>query len=155
MAKDPAVLFYTQDFLVGTLMFSYEQKGKYIHLLCLQHQKGKLTDKDMRNVLDEEDFEIAEKFIKESDGNWYNIRLREEAEKRKKYAESRRNNRTKKISQSYVQRMENENANANENVNVNLNDNAIDNVINNNIAIAANRMKQKPSDKELKELDKI
>lgn len=155
MAKDPAVLFYTQDFLVGTLMFSYEQKGKYIHLLCLQHQKGKLTDKDMRNVLDEEDFEIAEKFIKESDGNWYNIRLREEAEKRKKYAESRRNNRTKKISQSYVQRMENENANANENVNVNLNDNAIDNVINNNIAIAANRMKQKPSDSELKELDKI
>lgn len=153
MAKDPAVLFYTQDFLVGTIMFSYEQKGKYIHLLCLQHQKGKLTDKDMRNVLDEEDFEIAEKFIKDTDGYWYNIRLREEAEKRKKYAESRRNNRTKKISQSYVQRMENENENVNENVN--LNDNAIDNVINTNIAIAANRMKQKPSDIELKELDKI
>ena len=57
MAKDPAVLFYTQDFLVGTMTMSYEQKGKYITLLCLQHQKGKLTLKDLQAILTDEDYE--------------------------------------------------------------------------------------------------
>ena len=83
MAKDPAVLFYTQDFLVGTITMNYEQRGKYITLLCLQHQKGKLTDKDMKSILTEEDIEIAEKFIKDTDGCWYNIRLKEELKKEK------------------------------------------------------------------------
>jgi len=127
MAKDPAVLFYTQDFLVGTLTMDYEQKGKYIHLLCLQHQRGKLTEKDLQLVLTDTDVDVAEKFIKDSDGFYYNIRLKEEADKRKNYTESRRNNRIKKtndvdvikISQSYVNRMENENVNENEDVNDN------------------------------------
>jgi hypothetical protein len=131
MAKDPAVLFYTQDFLVGTLTMDYEQKGKYIHLLCLQHQKGKLTEKDLHLVLTDTDIDVAEKFIKESDGFYYNIRLKEEADKRKNYTESRRNNRikktndidVKKISKSYVKRMENENEDVNETVNDNLNAN--------------------------------
>ena len=48
MAKDPAVLFYTQDFLVATITMTNEQKGKYITLLCLQHQKQKLTLKDLK-----------------------------------------------------------------------------------------------------------
>jgi len=30
MAKDPAVLLYTQDFLVGTITMTNEQRGKYI-----------------------------------------------------------------------------------------------------------------------------
>ena len=47
MGKDPAVLFYTGDFLVGTITMNYEQKGKYIQLLCLQHQSGRLTEEEM------------------------------------------------------------------------------------------------------------
>jgi hypothetical protein len=124
MAKDPAVLFYTQDFLVGTITMTMEQKGKYITLLCLQHQKQKLTLKDLQTYLTEEDIEVAEKFPKQSDGFYYNVRMYEEAIKRKNYTESRRNNRKKKddvdilqISKSYVSRMENEDANANANVN--------------------------------------
>jgi hypothetical protein len=96
MAKDPAVLFYTQDFLVGTMTMSYEQKGKYITLLCLQHQKGKLTLKDLQSILSDEDIEVADKFIKETDGYYYNQKLKLEAERRKKYSESRRNNLMKK-----------------------------------------------------------
>lgn len=96
MAKDPAVLFYTQDFLVGTMTMNYEQKGKYITLLCLQHQKGKLTLKDLQSILTDEDYEIAEKFIKDTDGFYYNQKLRYESERRKKYSESRRNNLMKK-----------------------------------------------------------
>lgn len=96
MAKDPAVLFYTQDFLVGTMTMNYEQKGKYITLLCLQHQKGKLTLKDLQSIITDEDYEIAEKFIKDTDGFYYNQKLRYESERRKKYSESRRNNLMKK-----------------------------------------------------------
>jgi hypothetical protein len=137
MAKDPAVLFYTQDFLVGTMTMSMEQKGKYIHLLCLQHQKSKLTLKDLQSVLTDEDVDVAEKFSQYDDGFYYNIRMQEEADKRKKYTESRRNNRIKKTSDidvskisksyvnSYVNRMENENATVNVNevatVNANIN----------------------------------
>lgn len=50
MAKDPAFLFYSNDFLSGTFLLSDEQVGKYIRLLCIQHQKGILTKKDMLNI---------------------------------------------------------------------------------------------------------
>lgn len=102
MAKDPAVLFYTQDFLVGTMTMTYEQKGKYITLLCLQHQKGKLTLKDLQSILNEEDVEIAEKFIKESDGFYYNQKLKFESERRKSYSESRRKNLMNKHKNSHM-----------------------------------------------------
>lgn len=103
MAKDPAVLFYTQDFLVGTMTMSYEQKGKYITLLCLQHQKGKLTLKDLQAILTDEDYEVAEKFIKDTDGFYYNEKLRYEAERRKSYSESRKRNLMKKHMNSHLE----------------------------------------------------
>jgi 6-pyruvoyl-tetrahydropterin synthase len=137
MAKDPAVLLYTQDFLVGTLSMTDEQRGKYIYLLCLQHQKGRLTLVDLKSKLTDEDIEVAEKFPLQADGFYYNQRMCDEAIKRKDYTESRRNNRTgkknktsdidvKKLSKSYVKsydksyvnRMENENENENEDANV-------------------------------------
>ena len=62
MAKDPAVLFYTSDFLTGTLTMSDEQVGKYIRLLCLQHQKGKLSKKDMLNICKSYDEDVFSKF---------------------------------------------------------------------------------------------
>jgi hypothetical protein len=92
MAKDPAVLLYTQDFLVGTMTMDYEQKGKYIHLLCLQHQKTKLTKKDLQLVLSDEDVEVFEKFTLDTDGFYYNIRMKEEADKRANFTKSRRDN---------------------------------------------------------------
>ena len=45
MAKDPAFLFYPSDFLTGTMFMTDEQVGKYIRLLCAQHQKGHLCEK--------------------------------------------------------------------------------------------------------------
>ena len=142
MAKDPAVLLYTQDFLVGTLSMTDEQRGKYIYLLCLQHQKGRLTLVDLKSKLTDEDIEVAERFPLQTDGFYYNQRMYDEAIKRKNYTESRRSNRTKKtndidvkkISQSYVNRMENENEDVNETVNKTVNDNLIDNVnVNDNV----------------------
>jgi len=96
MAKDPAVLFYTSDFLSGTFTMDYEQKGKYITLLCIQHQKGFLTEKDLKLVLSDTDIEVFEKFVLADDGFYYNIKMKECADKRKAYSESRRNNRKSK-----------------------------------------------------------
>ena len=106
MGKDPALLFYSGDFLVGTMTMTMEQKGKYITLLCLQHQQGFLTEEDMKEHLEDTDIKVFNKFDKSADGKYYNLRLREEAERRKTYSESRRNNRMKNISKSYVKHME-------------------------------------------------
>ena len=125
MSKDPAFLFYTSDFLTGTMTMTNEQVGKYIRLLCFQHQKGDLSEKDMLFICGSYDEEIFAKFEKIGE-KFRNKRLFEEVEKRKKYSESRRNNRLKKeepkeeikedmlnTSLSYVQHMENENENEN------------------------------------------
>lgn len=40
MAKDPAFLFYSKDWLEGTAEMLPQEKGIYIDLLCHQHQKG-------------------------------------------------------------------------------------------------------------------
>lgn len=128
--KDPAFLFYSNDFLSGTMLMTDEETGQYIKLLCLQHQKGHLKEKDMLNICKSYNEEIFSKFKKDKDENYYNERLEYEVNKRKAYSESRRNNRRKKetyekdmknIYNSYEEHMENENENVNENININKN----------------------------------
>ena len=72
MSKDPAVLFYTKDWLEGTVDMFPEEKGVYIDLLCYQHQKGFLPSNQRRLAkitgISEEKFiqiwqEIRSKFI--------------------------------------------------------------------------------------------
>ena len=115
MSKDPAFLFYSSDFLTGTALMTDEQIGKYIKLLCYQHQMGHLSERDMLKICKTYDEDIFSKFEKDQDGLFFNARLHQEVEKRKAYSESRRQNRTKKdmnnISNSYVKHMENENIN--------------------------------------------
>ncbi len=115
MSKDPAFLFYSSDFLTGTALMSDEQIGKYIKLLCYQHQKGHLTERDMLKICSTHDEDIFSKFEKDENGLYFNVRLQQEVEKRKAYSESRRQNRIKKdmnnISNSYDKHMENENEN--------------------------------------------
>ena len=60
--KDPAFLFYSSDFLSGTMLMSDEDVGKYIRLLCLQHQKGHLKEKEMLNICKEFNEDIFSKF---------------------------------------------------------------------------------------------
>lgn len=93
--KEPAFLFYSNDFLSGTMLMTDEEIGQYIKLLCLQHQKGHLKEKDMLSVCKTYNEEIFSKFKQDEEGNYYNERLEYEANKRKAYSESRRNNRSK------------------------------------------------------------
>lgn len=128
--KDPAFLFYSSDFLSGTMLMTDEEVGQYIRLLCLQHQKGHLKEKDILNICKTHNEEIFSKFKIDEEGNYYNERLETEINKRKAYSESRRNNRKKKeekttyeedmknICNSYEKHMENENININKNINI-------------------------------------
>lgn len=125
MAKDPAFLFYSGDFIAGVSEMTMEERGQYITLLCFQHGKGHLSLDFIKRVIPGVSEYVLAKFIQDEEGLYYNERLEYEAEKRRNYSESRRNNRKKKdmlnISETYVQHMENEN------INININDIVISN----------------------------
>lgn len=125
MAKDPAVLFYTSDFLSGTYMMSMEQRGKYITLLCLQHQQGHLSEKHMLSICSAHDTDVLCKFKQDNDGNYYNQRMELETAKRCKYTESRRKNASKKesICTAYEKHMPYHMENGNEDINKDVNSN--------------------------------
>jgi uncharacterized protein YdaU (DUF1376 family) len=122
MAKDPAVLWYTADFLIGTSDMTDEQVGKYTRLLCNQHQKGHLSEKQMMKICKTHDDDIFSKFVLDEDGLYYNERMDKEIHKRQRYSESRSINRSgknkpkdmKNICNSHEKHMVNENENINE-----------------------------------------
>jgi uncharacterized protein YdaU (DUF1376 family) len=111
MAKDPAFLFYTGDFSTGTQFMTDEQVGKYIRLLMAQHQLGHLKESHVLQICKTYDNDVMCKFVKDSNGLWFNERLDNEIVKRKNYSKSRAENRSGKnhISKSYDIDMENKN----------------------------------------------
>lgn len=90
MSKDPAVLFYTSDFLTGTQFFTDEQCGQYIRLLCQQHQLGHIPEEHLLKILKTKDNPVWTKFIQDEKTLWFNERMDIEKEKRANYVESRR-----------------------------------------------------------------
>lgn len=91
--KNPAVLWYPADYLVGTMGMTWEQKGRYVELLNIQHQKGHLN---IEKLMPDCPPEVYEKFIQDENGLWYNERMELEQQKRKKFVDSRRQNLAKK-----------------------------------------------------------
>ena len=129
MAKDPAFLFYSSDFLNGVSDLTMEERGQYITLLCLQHQKGSLSEKTVRLTVGSVSVDVMRKFEKDEQGNYFQSRLKEEIEKRVNFTESRRNNGFKggrpKASEKpsgypTPNLMENVNENVNEDKNINI-----------------------------------
>jgi len=117
MAKDPAFLFYSDNFMTGTMFFSDEQAGKYIRLLCAQHLTGHLEEKDMIKICKSYDNDIWKKFVKDDEGKFFNERLEFEIVRRKAFSASRSKNKIGKkkhmkiISKSYENHMGNGNGN--------------------------------------------
>jgi uncharacterized protein YdaU (DUF1376 family) len=121
--KDPAFLFYPNDYMGGTMGMTFEEKGAYMDLLVLQFNKGAFSIDQARKLLNGS-FEkvwpaLSEKFT-EADGKFSNKRLEDEKTKRASFSESRRKNRTSKnTSKSHdntsdehmTSHMENENEN--------------------------------------------
>lgn len=122
MAKDPAFLFYSSDFLIGTQFMDDEQVGKYIRLLCAQHQHGRLSSKHMLSICKTHDVEIFAKFTKDENGFYYNDRLEAEVVRRSNYSNSRKNNALSKKTpiknkKAYAKHMETETVTINETIN--------------------------------------
>ena len=92
MTKDPAFLFYSSDFLTGCIDLTMEERGQYITLICLQHQKGHLSEKTIRLSVGNVSEDVLKKFEKDENGLLFNKRIEEEIEKRRTFAESRRKN---------------------------------------------------------------
>ena len=92
MAKDPAFLFYSSDWISSTQLLSFEDRGKYIHILATMHQNGRLDEETICFLVGSVSDKLKAKFKIDENGLWFNPRLEEEAEKRSKYAESRRIN---------------------------------------------------------------
>lgn len=87
--KDPAFLFYSQDFLVGTMAMPYDEIGRYIKLMCYQHQTGRMSEETVRLLVGSFSDMLKMKFTQDENGLYYNERLEEEIEKRSKFIESK------------------------------------------------------------------
>lgn len=115
MAKDPAFLFYPNDWLGGTIGMSFEAQGAYLNLLILQFNKGEFTEAQASKFVGANIWtELKEKFAT-SEGKFFNSRLKEEYDKRKNFSKSRRNNAqsVKAYAEHMGDHMENENENRN------------------------------------------
>ena len=89
MSKDPAVLFYTSDFLTGTAFFTDAERGQYIRLLCEQHQNGHIPENHMVSVCLSLGSPVIEKFVRDENGNYYNERMEQEIQKRRHFLDTR------------------------------------------------------------------
>lgn len=96
MAKDPAFLFYPNDYIGGTMGLTFEQKGAYFDLLMMQFNRGHMTKHMIGQVLGQryEDIwaAISDKFNVDDEGLYYNKRLEVEQQKRKAFTDSRKQN---------------------------------------------------------------
>lgn len=92
LAKDPAFLFYPNDYMGGTMGMTFEEKGAYMELLMLQFNRGHMTSHMIGQTVGQLWENIKCKFKVDDDGLFYNARLEEEVKKRKNFVKSRHNN---------------------------------------------------------------
>ena len=92
MGKDPAFMLYSQDFLVGVSDLTMEERGQYITMLCLQHQKGHLTKKNIELAVGKASEDVMSKFVQDDNGLYYNDTLEKVILKREAYSQSRSEN---------------------------------------------------------------
>lgn len=90
MAKDPAILFYWNDWNGGTITFSRHMKGCYMDLLHAQFNSGPLSLEEIKTVLGV-DFSIWNALKKkfkydEKSGLFFNERMEAERLKRAEYS---------------------------------------------------------------------
>jgi uncharacterized protein YdaU (DUF1376 family) len=89
MAKDPAFLFYPNDWIGGTMGMTFEEKGAYMELLMMQFNRGHMTKHMMAHTVGLILAKILDKFEIDDKGLYFNRRLEEEKDKRKSFVLSR------------------------------------------------------------------
>jgi uncharacterized protein YdaU (DUF1376 family) len=132
MGKDPAFLFYPNDYIGGTMGMTFEEKGAYVELLMMQFNRGHMSEHMIGQTVGQLWENLKDKFCQDEKGLWYNVRLDEEKLKRQSYTESRKKN-IQGINQ-YTKNKQKEEGHVsghmtphmeNENVNENINDNKV------------------------------
>jgi uncharacterized protein YdaU (DUF1376 family) len=122
MAKDPAFLFYPNDWIGGTMGMTFEEKGAYMEVLMMQFNRGHMTGHMIGQVVGQLWDKISSKFEIDENGLYFNRRLELEQNKRKHFVDSRHNNKDGKnkdgknkahMTGHMTSHMENENINNN------------------------------------------
>jgi uncharacterized protein YdaU (DUF1376 family) len=91
MSKDPAFLFYPNDYLGGTMGFSFEQHGAYLIMLLYQFNNGDFDEDYAKKIVGDIWDKISHKFTRRNgSGKFYNQRLSHERELRENFSTSRR-----------------------------------------------------------------
>lgn len=106
--KNPSVNFYTSDFITETMFLSFEEKGKLITLLCLQHQHGRLTLQQMKQICGEISEGIMNFFKKDETGKYYNERLEETQTKKEEFVKKQKENIAKRWNKKNTKSIPNE-----------------------------------------------
>jgi len=139
MSKDPAFLWYPGDWDGGTKLFNRYEKGAYMDLLMCQFHNGHMTKENLVFILGQPDYDLLwesklkAKFLQDEEGKFFNQKLESEQIKRRKWCESRANNKEgknqysghttkKKRSHDLMKRGHMENVNENENKDIINND---------------------------------
>jgi len=90
--QDPAYRLYTSDFLVRNSDLSDEQAGKFIRLLCFQHQNGHMKEATMLSLCKGKDELVFSKFLKDENGLYYNEEMEKEKRRRAEVSKSKSKN---------------------------------------------------------------
>lgn len=94
--KDPALMFYTANFLAETRRMNLEQLGKYIKLICFQHQTGHIIEDEFFEIVSESDTQITCLFDVDEEGKYFVQHIDDAIAQRKAYCISRSENAKKK-----------------------------------------------------------
>lgn len=88
MAKDPATLWYWNDWHGGTVTMTRHLKGCYMDLLYAQFNNGRLSLSEIKTVLgiDQASWTVlSKKFKQDENGNYYNEKAESERIKREQF----------------------------------------------------------------------
>lgn len=96
MGKDPAVSWFFNDFMGGTMGFTRHQKGCYMDVLAAQFNLGHLSLEVVKTVLGSDFGQVwptlQKKFCADDKGLFFNKRLEFEINKRQSYSKGREDN---------------------------------------------------------------
>lgn len=98
MAKDPAVLWYWNDWAGGTITLNRHQKGCYMDLLLAQFNSGPLSLEQIKTVLGQDQAAwtvLSAKFKRVNENGtvlYFNERMEAERLKRVKFSEKQKSN---------------------------------------------------------------
>lgn len=103
-SKDPATLWYWNDWIGGTLTLTRQAKGAYMDLLTAQFNSGHLTETQIKTLLGTDQglwgTVLREKFLVDGDGKYYNKRLDDEIQRRANFSKNQADRIKKRWSKS-------------------------------------------------------